>query len=62
MEEDKNTKRKHFYQNKFLLIIFFVGFTVLLEYIYELTNTTTIVASQDVFPSWISSLDASILV
>ena len=62
MEEDKNTKRKHFYQNKFLLIIFFVGFTILLEYIYELTNTTTIVASQDVFPSWISSLDASILV
>jgi len=62
MEEAKKTFHKYFDLNKVLLIIFFVGVTVLLEYIYELTSTTTILSSQDVFPSWISSLDASILV
>ncbi|RLI51484.1 hypothetical protein DRO61_02340 [Candidatus Bathyarchaeota archaeon] len=62
MEDDKKTVHKHFYLNKILLIIFFVGSTLLLEYIYEVTNTTTILPREDVFPSWISSLDASILV
>jgi undecaprenyl-diphosphatase len=62
MDEDRKTAHKYLNLNKLLLAICVVGVTVLLEYIYELTNTTIIQSSQDVFPPWLSSLDASILV
>ena len=62
MEEDKKTTHKHLDLNKLLIGIFFIGVTILLEHIYALTNTTIIQSHQDVFPSWISSLGASILV
>ena len=62
MEEEKKIIRKYLDLKKLLLLIFFVGVTLLFEYIYDLTNTTATQSSQDVFPSWISSFDASMLV
>ena len=62
MDKDIKSSHKHIDLNKILLIIVSVSVTVLLEYLYTLTRTTILPSSQDVFPSWISSLDASILI
>jgi undecaprenyl-diphosphatase len=61
MEERKKKSQKDLDLNKILISICIVGVTLLLEYLYELTNTTSPPLTQDVFPSWLSSLDASIL-
>ena len=61
MKEDRKSPIRRLESREILLVILFVGISILFEYIYRIMFSKSMPQSRDVFPSWISSLDASVL-
>jgi len=61
MKKEMKNLIKHLELKKILLAIFFVGITILFELIYEIIFSKKMSPSSDVFPSWITYLDISVL-